>query len=183
MFYYPIGEQAELRLLEERHAKALFSLTNESRASLREWLPWVDQTQDVNDSLQFIQAGLKQFAANDGFHCGIWYEGELAGTVAYHFFDWKNRRTSIGYWLGEPFRGRGLMTRAVRALTDYALVQRQFNRVEIRCATGNQKSMAIPERLGFRFEGVARGTEWLNDRFVDHRVYSMLRDEWMQRDR
>lgn len=183
MFYYPIGEQAELRLLEERHAKALFVLTNESRASLREWLPWVDQTQDVNDSLQFIQAGLKQYAANDGFQCGIWYEGKLAGVVGYHFFDWGNRRTSIGYWLGEPFRGRGLMTRSVRVLTDYALIERQLNRVEIRCATGNRESIAIPERLGFRLEGIARETEWLYDRFVDHRVYSMLRDEWMHQDR
>lgn len=178
MFYFPIGEGAELRILEERHAKALFALTNANRSSLREWLPWVDDTQSVNETLQFIRAGLKQYANNDGFQCGIWFRGQLAGAVGYHLFDWRNRRTSIGYWLGEQYRGRGLMTEAVRALTDYALTELQLNRVEIRCATGNKKSRAVPERLNFTHEGVVRETEWLYNRFVDHDVYGMLREEW-----
>ncbi|WP_054950512.1 GNAT family N-acetyltransferase [Numidum massiliense] len=182
MFYYPLTEGAELRLLEERHAKALFALTDANRASLREWLPWIDQTLDAIDTLQFIRAGLKQFANNDGFHCGIWFRGEIAGVVSYHFWDWRNRRTSIGYWLGADFRGRGLMTAAVRALTDYALGELQLNRVEIRCATGNERSCKVPLRLGFTHEGVLKETEWLYDRFVDHHVYAMLREAWRNRE-
>ena len=55
-----------------------------------------------------------------------------------------------------------------------------MNRVEIRCATGNKKSCAIPERLGFTFEGIQRNGGWLYDRFVDYRIYSILANEWLE---
>ncbi len=70
------------------------------------------------------------------------------------------------------------MTRACRALVDYAFAKLQLNRVEIRCATGNLRSQAIPERLGFTREGTLREGEWLYDHFVDLIVYSMLAREW-----
>lgn len=178
MFYYPVAEGIELRLLEERHARSLFDLTDANRESLRKWLTWVDKMQDAQDTLHYIQTGLKQFAHNDGLQCGVWFRGELAGSAGYHLFDWQNRRTMIGYWLGEQYRGRGIMTQAVRVLTDYALTELQLNRVEIRCATSNDKSRAIPERLGFKHEGIIRETQWLHDRFVDHHIYGMLNEEW-----
>src|SRR3712207_8949375 len=49
-----------------------------------------------------------------------------------------------------------------------------LNRVGIACAVENEKSCAIPERLGFRNEGVQRQAEWLYDRFVDHVGYAVL---------
>jgi ribosomal-protein-serine acetyltransferase len=52
------------------------------------------------------------------------------------------------------------------------------NRVVIACASKNQRSRAIPERLGFTHEGVAREAEWLYDRFVDSEIYALLNREW-----
>jgi ribosomal-protein-serine acetyltransferase len=49
------------------------------------------------------------------------------------------------------------------------------------CATENEKSCAVPERLGFRREGIERQAEWLYDHFVDHAVYSALASEWPTR--
>lgn len=51
------------------------------------------------------------------------------------------------------------------------------------CAIGNGKSRAIPERLGFRLEGVQCWAEWLYDHFVDHTLYAMLASEWQERPR
>jgi ribosomal-protein-serine acetyltransferase len=73
------------------------------------------------------------------------------------------------------------MTKACRFLVDYAFAELKLNRVEIRCATGNHKSRAIPERLGFKLEGTVRQAEWLYDHFVDHALYGMLASEWSQR--
>lgn len=70
------------------------------------------------------------------------------------------------------------MTKAAKALTDYAFQELKLNRVDIRAAEGNSKSRAIPERLGFVCEGRIRQAEWLYDRYADHIVYGMLADEW-----
>ena len=178
MFYTTIGDGAELRLLEERHAARLFALVDRNRAHLREWLPWLDTNTSVEASLHFIRHALQQFANNDGFQAGIWFEGDLAGVIGYHAIDWANRKTALGYWLGASFQGKGLMTRACQALVDYAFNELDLNRLEIRCAVGNTRSCAIPQRLGFQQEGLLRQVEWLYDHFVDHVVYSVLAREW-----
>ena len=51
----------------------------------------------------------------------------------------------------------------------------------ILCATENEKSCAVAERLGFRREGVRRQAAWLYDRFVDLVSYSTLASEWPTR--
>lgn len=178
MFCFSIDNETELRLLEERHAEELFALTDQNRAYLREWLPWVDGVQSAENTKQFIKSALEQFARNQGFNAGIWHKGKLAGVIGFRKIDWANRETSIGYWLGAEFQGRGLMTKSCRALVDYALRELKLNRVEIRCAPENRKSCAIPERLGFIQEGVVRQVGWLYDHFVDLVVYGMLASEW-----
>lgn len=178
MFRRDIGPGAELRILEKRHAEPLFSLFDRNRAHLRRWLPFVDSSTTVGDSQKFIEAGLRQFADNNGFHAGIWIDGQIAGCIGFHAISWHNRKTSIGYWIGEEFQGRGLVTAACRAFVDHAITELKLNRVEIGCATENRKSRAIPERLGFKSEGISRDAEWLYDQFVDHQVYSMLAREW-----
>jgi ribosomal-protein-serine acetyltransferase len=178
MFSLVVNDDVRLRLLEVRDAEPLFRLTDQSRVYLREWLPWIDATRTVEDSKAFIQAALHQYATNNGGHFGIWYRGELAGVIGLHYIDWANRLTSIGYWLGEGFQGRGIMTNACRALIDFLFTEYGLNRVEIRAATDNLKSRAIPERLGFRNEGCRRQAEWLYDHFVDHIIYGMLAADW-----
>ena len=73
------------------------------------------------------------------------------------------------------------MTASCRAVVQYAFNDMGLNRVVIRCATGNRRSRAIPERLGFTLEGVAKQSEWLYDHFVDLAIYSLLRSEWSDR--
>lgn len=180
MFKYVIDKDIELKLLENRHAEELFTLTDSCRNYLKEWLPWVVDSFSCEDTKTFIEITLQQFAANIGFQAGIWYKGEIAGVIGYHKIDRSNKSTTIGYWLGEKYVGKGIMTKACRVLVDYALVDLNLNRVEIRCAEKNHKSRAIPERLGFTKEGVIREAEWLYDHYVNHIVYGMLAKEWKE---
>jgi ribosomal-protein-serine acetyltransferase len=98
--------------------------------------------------------------------------------IGYHTVDWSNRSTRIGYWLDEGHQGGGTMTAAVRLLVDHALTVWRLNRVEIRAAMENRRSRAIPERLGFREEGVHRQAEQVGGRYLDSVAYSMLAADW-----
>lgn len=178
MFTHQLDDTSELRPFEERDALALFALTDANRAHLRQWLPWLDATQGVADSLAFIRAARRQYAENRGFQAGIWRDGALAGCIGYHDINWANRSVELGYWLSAAMEGRGLMTAACRALVTHAFRDLGLHRVAIRCATGNTRSCAIPERLGFTREGVLREAEWLYDRYVDLAVYACLAAEW-----
>jgi len=178
MFHAPIQEDTYLRLFEARHAEELFSLVDAYREDLGRWFAWVERTKGPESARAFIERSLRQFADNAGFHAGIWHEGRLAGVVGCDGIDWENLTTSLGYWLGVEFRGRGLATMACRILVDHAIFELGLNRVEIRCAAGNERGRAVAERLGFREEGVLREAQRLQDRHVDQVLYAMLAHDW-----
>ena len=180
MFQIEIDKQLQLKLLHVSDAESLFVLTDANRAHLKEWLPWVDYTQTVVDSQKFIEQALQQFAQNKGFQAGIFYNDALVGMIGLHEINWSNRSTAIGYWLAEEAVGNGIMTKATRAVLTYVFEFLKLNRVDIRAASGNVRSQAIPKRLGFVHEGTLRQAEWLYDHFVDLELFTMLREEYEQ---
>lgn len=181
MFQKEIQHGVFLRLLEERHADAAFAAVERDRAYLRRWLPWVDQTTDVSYTAGFIKTSLEQFAHNEGLAAGIWCSEEFIGTVGTHKIDWANRKVEMGYWIASRYQGRGIITAGCSALIDHAFTEWKLNRVEIHCATSNDKSSAIPKRLGFQFEGVRREGQRVNGEYIDIQVYALLFREWTAR--
>lgn len=178
MFIQDIDEDINIRMLSVKDGKDLFKITDRSREHLREWLPWVDDIKTIDDSIRFIKDGFQIYAEQSGLTVGIFYQAKLVGVAGYNSFNWRNRMTTIGYWLDVKSQGQGIMTRVVRSLTEFAHTELELNRVEIRIASGNERSEAIPIRLGFTKEGTLRQTEWLYDHYVDHHVYSMLKADW-----
>jgi ribosomal-protein-serine acetyltransferase len=176
-----LDDEIVLKILNPDAADELFALIDSNRFYLRRWLPWIDTNPAIENTKIFILSSLEQHKMNLGFQCGIWFQGFLAGVIGFHGLDWMNRNVEIGYWLGEKFQGHGIMTKACQALVDYAFTTYELNRVQIRCATGNSKSNAIIERLGFMKEGTARQAEFLYDHYVDLFVYGMTSDIWKAR--
>jgi ribosomal-protein-serine acetyltransferase len=171
-----------LRAFEESDAAELFALTDRHRAHLEPWLPWVPLTTSPDDSLEFIRMTRRQLDDEAGMQLALVdADGAIAGVAGFHAFDWQNRATTIGYWLAADRQGRGLMTAAVRALVDHAFGGRGLHRVEIAAAVDNARSRAIPERLGFREEGVRRAAERHGDRYLDLVVYALLAPDWPAR--
>ncbi|QYY44767.1 GNAT family N-acetyltransferase (plasmid) [Aneurinibacillus thermoaerophilus] len=178
MFVHKIDEEVSLKLIELKDAERIFELTNNSREYLREWLPWLDTVTKIEDTKDYIKLSLKGFAENKSLNTVILFNGEIVGVADYHTINWSHKFAYIGYWLGEKYQGKGIMTKVAKALTDYAFNELKLNRVEIRVAVENKKSRAIPERLGFVNEGRIRQAEWLYDHYVDHIVYGMLAEDW-----
>jgi ribosomal-protein-serine acetyltransferase len=178
MFHRVVAPGLELRQFQMQDAEEVFATADRNRDYLREWLPWVDKTRSPADIRDFIAARLEQFEANDGPTAAIHLDGRIVGAVGVHPIDWLNRACHLGYWLDPAEQGKGIVTRSVAVILDYLFEEVELHRVTIQCGTGNQKSCAIPERLGFTREGMMRDAQWVNDRWVDLVVWGMLARDW-----
>ncbi|UFU00429.1 GNAT family N-acetyltransferase [Radiobacillus kanasensis] len=178
MFTHKVDEDLALKLVEPQDAPRIFELIEQSREYLRQWLPWLDVTTKVSDTRVFIKGTRAHYIENKGMTTAILYKDEIVGIAGFNELDWVNRTALIGYWLGKPYTGKGIMTKVVKALVNVAVYELKMNRIDIRIATNNYKSLSIPKRLGFTEEGILRQAEWLYDHYVDHIVYSMLADQW-----
>lgn len=178
MFQITINDHLYLRMLSGRDALPLFQLTDNSRDYLRAWLPWLDQTKSMEDSLTFIKDNLLAYEQKKALTAGIFFHDDLAGVISFNTIDVINNQAEIGYWLGESYQGNGIMLKSTAALITYGFTDLQLNRITIECATENVKSQSIPERLQFTKEGRLRQVSFLYDQYVDHFLYSMLAEEW-----
>jgi ribosomal-protein-serine acetyltransferase len=177
MFFCKVNAQTELRLIQHLHCRELFALMDANRRHLRPWHPWVDLVRTPSDLDRCITGWMKQYSCDRGITAGIWHEGRLCGVVNHLNIDQANRSTSLSYWLDEARQGKGIMTASCRAFVAHSFNALKLNRVAIECASENTRSRRIPERLGFRLEGVIRGIEWLHDHFADHAMYSLLKSD------
>jgi ribosomal-protein-serine acetyltransferase len=174
---FNITEAVSLRPLRLSDTAELFALTDANRAHLRRWLPWLDAVQVEEHSREFVESAMAQHAAGRGPVFAILHDGGIAGVVGFHPIRPIHAVGEIGYWLAESQQGRGIMTACCKFVVRYGFHSLNLNRLEIAVATGNHKSRAIPERLGFRLEGILRSRENLYGTFVDHAMYAMLRSE------
>lgn len=176
-FVIPVRENIILRFIRPEEAEALYTLVDTNRAYLRKWLDWVDAQTGPDVSRENIIKRMEKAREGESLDLGV-YEGEkLIGSMGFNGIHRKPRRAEIGYWLAENHEGRGIMTDCVRALISYGFKELKLHRIEIHCSTNNQKSFAIPERLGFKLDGILRDGSFLYDHFENSKVYSMLESE------
>lgn len=160
-------------------AQLLFDTVDRNRRFLGKWLNWVPKTLSLIDTKEFLEKNLAKFNEDQSGAFAIYYQGQFAGLVDLHEIDAKNNKSSIGYWLDKDFYGKGIMTKSVQVLLEYAFEELNINRVEIQAAVENTKSQAVAERLGFKFEGTARAGNWMGgELYNDMKVYSLLKKEW-----
>ena len=168
-----------LKEIRPEDATNIFHIIDMERDSLRKWLPFVDYTQKVSDTAEFISSTLNPPSGNKEYLFVIMYKGDAGGLIGFKGTEMANKRTEIGYWLSKSFQGKGIMTQSVRRLVKFAFEEMDINRIQIRCAIGNISSRKIPERTGFTAEGVERDGELLADGdFTDIQVYSMLKKDY-----
>lgn len=175
-----ISKDLILKELELSDAEHIFKAIDSQREYLGKWLPFVEFTKSVKDSLDYVNTVVTmpedcrewQFAVFCG--CGF------AGLAGFKGTDRLNRKSEIGYWLREEFQHRGIMTDSVRALIKFGFSELDLNRIQIKCAPDNIKSNKIPQRLGFTFEGIEHDSEFVREGvFRDANVWSVLRKNFL----
>lgn len=107
------------------------------------------------------------------------HDGELLGGVTL-----ANVRRGIvqagtlGYWIGEPYAGRGYMTAALRVLLPSLFGELNLHRIDAACIPTNVSSVRVLEKCGFTREGIARRYLCINGAWQDHYLFGLLSDDF-----
>lgn len=181
MLSLKVDDETELRSYRENDAEELFAQVMANFEHLRPFLHWVNEDYSLETAREFIIQN--KIAADDKQRegLGIFRDGRLVGSVGFVRFDWIARSAEIGYWISKKFEGKGVITKSCKTLINYAFGDLEMNRIEIRCATENVRSRAIPEKLGFQLEGILRQSLWRHTRLYDVAVYGILAAEWREK--
>jgi ribosomal-protein-serine acetyltransferase len=146
---------------------------------LRLWLPFAQKLPTVQETEINLRNAHINFLKRKSFRYLIFHKvtEDFIGTTSLQGIDWDIPKCEIGYWINTRFSGNGYMTEAVKELTNVGLNQLKFRRIEIRCESTNFKSRAIPEKLGFEFEGTLRNEDLSADgsKLTDTSIYSVIK--------
>jgi RimJ/RimL family protein N-acetyltransferase len=115
---------------------------------------------------------------NPELNFAIANENELIGAIGLQLKDDVDRFSAeIGYWIAEPFWGKGIAASALVAMTDYAFKHFKFNRLFAGVFEGNDASIKVLEKAGYKLEGKLRKAVYKDGNFLDEHIYSILREE------
>ncbi|MTD56254.1 GNAT family N-acetyltransferase [Amycolatopsis pithecellobii] len=179
MLRVPLGDDgAELRLLEPYQAVEFIALVDRGREFIGRYLRFPDTVTDLASGRSFLQDFADKTAADTGRIYGIWLAGQLVGSVIFAMIDAGTGIAEAGCWLEPSAAGKGLVTRAARAIIDWAINERGIHRVEWRAAVANEASIAVAKRLGMTREGVLREYYLHRGTRFDVEVWSILAPEW-----
>ncbi len=168
-------ERTVLRSPHLADAEPLYAAIDAGRAYLARWLPWVDGSKSPEHTREFLRGAISGAADGKSLILVIEHDGEACGTAGFNWIEPLNSSCEIGYWLRQDRQGRGIMTACCRALVEHAFDGMGLNSVRIAVAVANARSRRIPERLGFRIDGVIREAEHLPGGYTDQVVYTLLR--------
>lgn len=180
----PVDESLCMRLFEPQHAEEVFEVVDANRAHIRQYVPFPDVTNSVEDARDAAEKFVKAFAERKQLVLSVLEHGQVVGGAGWT--QWQrsddadpesSHSADMGYWLIESAVGRGVMTRCVSKLIDVAFDEYKLHRLTIRAEPDNERSNAIPKRLGFTLEGTLRHVCKYDGRWINHNLWSLLAEE------
>lgn len=169
-------ERALLVPVDPSDARELWEAVDASRAELERWLPWVPFNADAEASYRYAEASSVDW--DQGRACRFVIRDRqtrrFLGIVGLEQLAHLHQNADLGYWLRTDSTRTGLMTEACRAVVGWAFGRLGAHRVRVAAATDNHRSLRVIARVGFRFEGIARGAELCQGRWLDHAVFALL---------
>ncbi len=176
------GNDIVLRAPRRRDFEAWASLRSASRGFLK---PWEPQWGSDELSLEAFRARLRR------------YEQDAREKTSYTFFVFDRsgqtlyggttigqirrgvaQNCMLGYWMGEPHAGKGLMRQAVELLKLFAFDMQGLHRIEAACLPTNHRSIGLLNACGFTREGYLRSYLKIAGRWEDHLLFGLLAEEW-----
>ena len=174
----PINSQIYLKPLSLDMSNDVCKFIIENYDHLAPWFEWLGPNYTEKETIDFITRSMEQDQIISGFNLAIIVDDKYAGTVGNHGISPMHNSTSLGYYLGKEYEGKGIMLNSVRAVIQYLYDELKIERLEIRCNVDNKKSRSVPERLGFQLEGNFRNAERVKGKYRDWAIYGMISDDY-----
>jgi RimJ/RimL family protein N-acetyltransferase len=125
------------------------------------------------DGMKFIKMTMEQ---NPRQVMAIAIDGEVSGAIGVHpQTDIHRKNAELGYWLAEPFWGKGIITEAVKQMVDYGFRTFDIDRIYARPFGDNRASQRVLEKAGFKLEARFKNTLIKNGVYQDELVYAVRR--------
>ena len=168
-----------LRAFEERDAEPLFPLA--SNPNVTRFTLW-DHHKTIAETFIFVR-DYAQMRYREGIPepYAITLTPDTVkpiGACGCFWVSQPNRTMELGYWVAEPYWGKGIAVEASRAVVAAAFKSHLPERMQARVIVGNDASSRVLEKLGFRCEGTLRNSLLRRGKFEDVLMYSVLRSEW-----
>ncbi|WMJ80570.1 GNAT family N-acetyltransferase [Clostridium sp. MB40-C1] len=165
---FPIlsGNVYNLRQVKETDCKDILDIYSDNDTVRYEGMNTIESIDKVKNYIEFINEGYnkKMFV-----RWGITYkeDDKLLGLISLHHFDYLNAKAEVGYILNKKYWGKGIMTRNLSLVINYAFNELKLHRLEAVIHPANIASINLAERLGFTIEGVKKECE-LNLRTLNY---------------
>jgi RimJ/RimL family protein N-acetyltransferase len=181
MYAISLGDDgAELRPLEPWHDGEFLAHLERGRDFISQYVAFGVGVDDVASARAVLQSYADKRAADTGSLHGLWLDGKLVGGLLFRIFDAASGNCEAGCWLEPAAAGRGLVTRGMRYLIDWAVEERGMHRVEWIASAANQPSINVARRLGMTREGVQRESYPYRGVRHDMEVWTVLAPEWRE---
>lgn len=157
-------------------AEEIYAAVLESFETLSEWMPWCHPGYSIEETRAWIEhCGIAR-ARGSEFHFVIEdASGAFLGTCGLNQLRAEHQMANLGYWVRKSASGRGVATRAVRRLAEFAFRETELVRLEIVVALANFASLRVAEKSGAIREGIANQRLRLRGRSQDAVVFALIR--------
>jgi len=156
-----LGERVLLRPFCAGDGAAIWEATEESRASISLWMPWVQHNHSSDDSEEYARNAHARWITREALPMGVWDKntGRFLGQCLLVRPNWDIPSFEVGYWLRDSAVGHGYITESVKLLYALAFELLGAQHVHIHCDALNERSANVARRLGFVHEATLRNDD------------------------
>jgi ribosomal-protein-alanine N-acetyltransferase len=167
-----VNDSIVLRDWESRDVKRLLMLANNEKIAkyMMDRFPY---PYTESDATHWINSCQKE---KTNLLLAIEYKGEFIGGIGAHFKNDIHRyNAELGYWIGEPYWGKGIISEAIKFFTSYVFSTYKVNRIYADVFSTNPASGKVLEKNGFKKEASLEKAIFKNGFFIDVLIYSKLK--------
>jgi ribosomal-protein-serine acetyltransferase len=172
----PAGEPVVIRQYQPEDAEPIFEAATESIEQIFPWMPWCRPGYSREDSRGWVEHCVAAWKSKTEFSFAIVDQANrFLGGCGLNQFRLDHKVANLGYWVRTSATGRGVASKAVRKLIEFAFRETNVIRLEIVVALGNVASHRVAEKTGAVREGIAHDRLFLHGKSHDAVVHALLR--------